>query len=296
MIKDIPKIGLGTWEIRGKNNVYPVVKAAIKTGYTHIDTANIYRNEKAIGDALKRINADKSKLFITSKVMNLDYQGNAPKKAVNRSLKRLGVDQIDLMLLHTPFSKDKNIVNAYKKLMEAREEGKVRLIGVSNFSVKNLELIKEATGEYPYVNQIVAAPTVRRVEVEEFCKEKGIKLTAYSTLRAYFNPNTFYPESGMNDEQKEYVNKLAKKHKRDIGQILSRWAIQNGYTVIPKSIKPDRVKTNFKVEGFQLTKEEMKKLNSWNSLEDDQIMQNFEKAITSPAIMIYKIMWKLFLK
>ena len=293
MIENMPKVGLGTWEVR-KKDVKPAIEAALKAGYKHIDTAQLYRNEKVIGKSLKELNVNREELFITSKIAPFDYKGQATYKAVKRSLKFLQIEQLDLMLLHAPYNRQgkEGRINAYKNLMKAREEGLVRKIGVSNFNVEHLKEIKEATGEYPYMNQIVLSPTVRRTEVEKFCNDNGILLTGYSTLRSYFNPNPFYPGSGMTEEQKEYINELAKKYNKNAGQVLAKWSLDQGYHIIPKSTKPSRVISNFDIHDFDLTEEENEKLNSWNTLEDDAIMKKFDDTMSGFAMIVAGLLWK----
>ena len=138
-----------------------------------------------------------------------------------------------------------------------------------------LEIIKKETGEYPYNNQMVFSPLTILEDVEAFCKEKGITLTGYSILRPYFNPNPRYEGSGMSDTQKQRVDQLAAKYKKDVGQILSKWALQQGYHIIPKSITPSRIKSNILLDDFELTKEEVNELRSWNVYTTKKMFDDF---------------------
>ena len=295
MIQKFPEIGLGTWEVRKQSVLNEVIGAAYKTGYRHIDTANAYMNEKRIAKAIAFNNIDRKNLFITSKVWNFDFSGRKAYKAVQRTLKKLNTDYVDLMLLHTPFATKENRINAYKNLMEARKNKLVNKVGVSNFNIEQLKEIKEATGEFPFCNQIILSPTIRRLELEQFCKKNKIILTGYSVLRSYFNPNAFYTGSGMNEKQRKYIDDIAKKYKKNIGQVLSKWALQNGYHIIPKSSKSSRVISNFNLEDFQLLKAEMEKINSFNTLKnDDKIMERMSKTASNFALKIVFKILRLF--
>ena len=290
----LPKVGLGTWGLRGKK-VQPAIKAALEAGYKHIDTAIAYTNEKAIGKALENLNVKREDIFITSKIMPPHFSGNTPYKKTLRSIKRLKTDYIDLMLLHAPFTKKEKVLNAYRKLLQAKKEGKVKHVGVSNFSIEHLKWIKEEFGEYPYVNQFIVAPTSRRVELEEFCKTNNINITGYSTMKSYFNPNPFYKGSGMTVAQKAVVDKIAMRYGKNAGQVLLKWSMQLGYHIIPKSANPARVATNMQLNDFELTQDEMKELNSWNTLSDDKIMEKFENTMTGVSGAILSFLMKILM-
>ncbi|WKX02289.1 aldo/keto reductase family protein [Candidatus Mycoplasma mahonii] len=275
----LPQIGIGTWQVT-LDEVKVVVQAAHEAGYKHIDTAQVYNNEYQIGQAFKELNINPSDFYITSKVHPSNYRLHT-YKSVQESLRRLGIKKLNLMLLHAPLplTRMEDIITGYKELMRAKKDGLVDEIGVSNFTVDILEAIKAATGTYPPYNQIVLSPNTRLIDIEEFCKAKGIGLTGYSTLRSYFNPNVYYENSGMNNKQKAYVEGLAKNHHKNVGQILSKWAIQSGYHIIPKSVKPKRIKSNILVTDFTLTDEEMKTLDSWNNYSTDKMFAIFSRQL-----------------
>ena len=295
MINELPKVGLGTWQVTKQQVLTEIIGSAYKAGYRHIDTAILYMNEKQIGKAIIENKIDRKKLFITSKIWNIDFKGQRAYKAVLRSLKKLQTNYLDLMLLHIPAGKSKDRINAYKNLIQARKDKLVNKIGVSNFNIEQLKEIKKETGEYPYCNQIILTPTTRRIELEKFCKKNKIILTGYSTLRSYFDKNAYYPDSGMNDEQKKYVDNIADKYKKNVGQVLSKWALQNGYHIIPKSTKSKRVISNFDLNDFELNKAELDKLNSFNNLiSDEQIMKKIIKTANNPILKSTLKMFRLF--
>ncbi len=274
MIKDIPKVGLGTWLLTDRDELKGSIKSAIESGYKHIDTAQVYNNEFQIGEILKELKVDMKDLFITSKVVPLNYEHTI--ESTKESLRRLQMKQIDLMILHAAFYKDLNI-KAFKDLVQLQKDGLVRHIGVSNFSIEALEEIHEATGVWPYINQVVLSPITRAIDLEKFCMDKGIKLVGYSIMRPYFEPNPFFENSGFTDDQKAVVETIAKSHKKDVGQVLNKWALQLGYHVIPKSSKAERVASNFLLNDFELTEEEMKTINSFNKFDDTKYAAFIDK-------------------
>ena len=260
MKKEFPIVGLGTYGITG-SLTEPALKSAIDAGYVHIDTAQMYNNEDSIGRALTNLGVDKSKLFITSKVLPVNF--SRTRQSVMDSLSDLEIEKIDLMLLHAPAAAWNIVVNAYRELMALREEGFIDRIGVSNFSVKQLKDLKNEVGEFPFVNQVIATPTAREIEVEVFAKENGIELTGYSTMMPYFKSH--YMAKQMTSSQKAFVDSLASKYNKLPGQILLRWAIQLGYHVIPKSANAERQKLNMDIFDFELTNEEMKEFDTFNT-------------------------------
>lgn len=268
MLNTMPKIALGTWMIQKSEEIKEVVPAALKNGYEHIDTAQVYLNESFIGEALKTTNVPREKYWITSKVWVTNFRYHA-YESVKKSLERLQLDYIDTMLLHA-MGEPQDVIKAYKELMKARDEKLVRTIGVSNFSIEMLELIKKETGEYPKYNQIVASVIQRIEKLEEFCKEKGIVLMGYSSIRPYYNPNSYYANSGLTDEQKKIIDNIAEKYSTSPAMVMLRWTMNHDYVILPKSTKAERVISNFKVSEVNLSKEDMDLLDKMNTYTYEQ--------------------------
>lgn len=274
MINKMPNVALGTWMINDPKAIEQVIPAALNNGYKHIDTAQVYFNEEFIGEALAKLNKPREEYWITSKVWTNNFKYHT-YLSVEKSLEKLQTKYIDTMLLHAMVDKETNII-AYKELMRARENGLVRTIGVSNFSIEALKEIKEATGEYPAYNQIINSVKQRMVELETFCKENGIELMGYSSIRPYYNPNQYFPNSGLTSEEKEVVDQIAAKHNSTPAMVLSRWSLNHGYIILPKSQNPDRVISNFDVTKLELSNEDMKVLDSMNSFGDEDFMKTME--------------------
>lgn len=270
MIQNMPKIGFGTWKIITKEDVENSIKAACNEyGYQLIDTAQIYNNEFFIGNALKKYKVNLDNLFITSKVWvaNFKYHTQA---SIKESIRRLGVKQIDLMLLHASAGNEINLI-AYKELIKARNSGLIRYFGVSNWNVDDIRYVYEKTGEMPYANQIIASPINRMKKLEAFCTRHNIKLTAYSTVRPYYNPNEYYEKySTLTKDQKKIIEKFARHFKVTPSQIMLKWALQNDYYIIPKSIKPTHIRENIDLNHFVLTEYQMDTLNKMSQFGDNE--------------------------
>ncbi|NQZ65586.1 MAG: aldo/keto reductase [Mycoplasmatales bacterium] len=267
MINEMPKIALGTWLVRNSKIIDEIIPAALNNGYKHIDTAQIYFNEELIGNTLEKLNIKREDYWITSKVWPLNFKYHT-YQSIEKSLERLKTNYIDAMLLHS-IENDQNIITAYKELMRAREDGLVRNIGVSNFDVRELKMIKEHTGEYPKYNQIIASVKQRLFEVEDFCKEKGITLMGYSSIRPYYDPNPYYEGGSLNKNEKSIIDEMANKHNVSPAMILQRYVSQNEYVILPKSKNVERVISNFKIDDVALSDEEMKKLNEFVTFDNN---------------------------
>ncbi|KAI8145466.1 NADP-dependent oxidoreductase domain-containing protein [Fennellomyces sp. T-0311] len=266
---DIPIIGFGTFG--GPNapeQVYSAVKHAINAGYTHIDTAFSYQTEEAVGKAIKESSVDRKNLFVTTKLFPTFNAPEYVRPAYERSLKLLGLDYVDLYLMHWPFAwefhgyefediwkgKDENghmikvdisIIDTYRAMEELVKEGLVKSIGVSNFTIPMLEQIIKECDIPPAVNQVEIHPSLPQEEMVAFCKKNGIILTAYSPLG---NPG-YGGKLSMVDHPA--VLKAAEKYNATPVQVLLNWGLSRGYTVIPKSITPERIEANtiqFKID------------------------------------------------
>ncbi|CCH58081.1 hypothetical protein TBLA_0A02825 [Henningerozyma blattae CBS 6284] len=271
---NIPAIGLGTW--RSENNDgYDSVIAAAKVGYRHIDTAAIYGNEDQVGKAINECGVTRSELFVTTKLWGT--QQRDPETALNQSLKRLGLDYVDLYLIHWPVAfktdtiKDGNLLTIPKKDGEADidypewnfiktwelmqnllKTGKTKAIGISNFSINNIKelLAAPTTTVTPACNQVEVHPLLPQDELIAFCKEKGIVIEAYSPLGGINAPV-------LKDET---IIEIAKRNNVDAGQVVTSWHVQRGYVVLPKSVKESRIISNLKT--FTLSDDDMTKINN----------------------------------
>ena len=287
----LPLIGLGTWEVTKKREINNAITAAFENNYKHIDTAQIYGNETQIGNKLISVkNKKRSSYFITTKIWPTNYKYHT-LRSLGQSMNRLQTDYIDLVLLHMN-SKPENNVIAYKELMKARTEKKIHFIGVSNFSIKNLKNLYRNVHEYPYANQVIASPIHRMKKLEAFCKKMQIKLIAYSTIRPYFNPNTFYgPNSALTDQQRIIIKKIAVRHKSTPAAIMLAWILTHNYYIIPKSTSETRIKENYHALDIKLSSNEIKKIDEMNHFTDEKfkkVMKTWEKRTDLPERKLVK--------
>ncbi|KAG8203640.1 NADPH-dependent D-xylose reductase II,III, partial [Candida africana] len=255
----IPAVGLGTWQATNEDEAYRAVLAALKNGYKHIDTAAIYGNEEQVGKAIKDSGVPREELFVTTKLWNADHKNI--EEALETSLKKLGLDYVDLYLIHWPASIDKSTnkpytdfdyVDTYRGLQKVyKNSKKIRAIGVSNFTKKKLErlLSSEGVDVVPAVNQIEAHPLLTQPELYDYLKEKGIVLEAYSPLGSTNSPLF----------KNETIVKIAEKNGFEPAQVLVSWAIQRKTVVLPKSVTESRVISNLKT--FTLPSEDFETLN-----------------------------------
>ncbi|KAI9495456.1 NADP-dependent oxidoreductase domain-containing protein [Zychaea mexicana] len=262
----IPCVGLGTWQSK-PNEVYEAVLTAIKTGYRHIDTAFVYQNEKEVGQAIKDSGVPREQLFVTTKLWNTSHRPDLVAKALETSLANLQMDYLDLYLMHWPvsFAESKDIVPKDESgnilfddtdftetyaVMEKLDGKKVRAIGVSNFSVRNLKKLLNTAKVVPAVNQVELHPFLAQKALVDFCAERGIHMTAYSPLGSTDSPL-------MKDST---VAEIAKKYDATPARILLSWGVQRGTSVIPKSVTASRIVENFK--DVVLEQADFDKLNS----------------------------------
>jgi diketogulonate reductase-like aldo/keto reductase len=249
----IPAIGFGTWQIENHNEAQEAVKIALDVGYRLIDTAKVYGNEEGVGKGIKESGLDRSDIFITTKLWNGDQGYDSALKAFDESLKRLGLEYLDLYLIHWPAT-DKR-AESWKALQKIYAEGLAKNIGVSNYTVRHLQELLSGSKVVPAVNQIEFHPFIYndQKEVLEFCKEKGIIIEAYSPL------------ARAKDLNNTTLHAVAERHGKTIAQIMLRWAIQHGTVPIPKSTNAGRIKENFNVFDFELAEEEMQSINRLSS-------------------------------
>ncbi|WP_045523117.1 aldo/keto reductase [Neobacillus niacini] len=246
----MPWFGLGVFKVKEGEEVVSSVKAAIKNGYISIDTAAVYKNEEGVGQAIKESGVAREELFITTKVWNADQGYDSTLQAFETSLGKLGLDYIDLYLIHWPVKGKYN--DTWKALEKLYRDGRVRAIGVSNFHVHHLEDLLSHAEIKPMVNQIEYHPHLTQKEVHDFCKKEGIQLEAWSPLK-----------QGVLLKDPT-INEIAEKHNKSAAQIILRWDLQNEVVTIPKSTNENRIIENADIFDFELTPEEMQRINDLN--------------------------------
>eukprot|EP00210_Caulerpa_lentillifera_P001169 g1125.t1 len=257
----MPLVGLGTWRSE-PNEIKNSVIHAIRAGYRHIDCAYVYQNEHEIGEALEQIFSEgvlkREDLWITSKLWNTDHSSDRVCSALKQSLKDLKLEYLDLYLMHWPITGNKGNM-ASKNLVES---GLVRCIGVSNFSIKKLQDILQYAKIKPSVVQVEIHPYFRNDALIAWCKEQGIHVTAYSPLGGSPENETLVKKALPKLMENETLEQIANQVSKSKGQVLIRWALQHGTSVLPKSVKPERIKMNFDVFDWELSDEDYKRLSS----------------------------------
>ncbi|MRX71379.1 aldo/keto reductase [Bacillus lacus] len=253
----MPWLGFGVFKVKDGEEVVNSVKAALETGYRSIDTAAIYGNEVGVGQAIAESNVPREELFITTKVWNSHHGYEETLAAFDESLQKLGLDYLDLYLIHWPLPSEGKYVDTWRALEKLYRDGRVRAIGVSNFKVHHLEEVIEKGEITPMVNQVEYHPQFNQRKLHDFCKKHNIQLEAWSPLM----------QGGL--LQHPVLVEIAEKHNKSTAQVIIRWDIQNGVVTIPKSINPKRIAENADVFDFELSQEDR---NAINALNQDQRM------------------------
>ncbi len=242
----IPQLGFGVFKVEPEETTR-IVSDALSVGYRHIDTAAIYGNEEGVGKALAASGIDRSELFVTTKLWN-DRQGTESAfEAFEESLEKLGLDYVDLYLIHWPAPANDKFVESWKALEKIQESSRARSIGVSNFLVPHLDRLLHETSVVPAVNQIELHPAHQQPEVTTFARENGINIEAWGPLG-----QGKYP---LFDEH--VIADAAAAHEKSPAQIVIRWHLQVGNILFPKSNRVERMKENFDVFDFELTRTEV---------------------------------------
>lgn len=250
---EIPELGLGVYKIEDAD-VERVVHTAIDAGYRAIDTAWFYKNEKALGEALKTVNIKREDLFITTKLWN-DFQGyDATIKAFNDSLESLQLTYIDMYLIHWPCPEDGLFIETYKALETLYKEGKIKAIGVCNFKEHHLDKLLAETEIVPAVNQVEFHPLFNQKALQAYCESKGIKLMAWSPLMR--------GGEWLNNAD---LQSIADQYNKTVAQVIIKWHLQQGRLVIPKSQNDNRIRENFDVFDFELSDEDLAKIDQLNT-------------------------------
>ncbi|NKZ08194.1 aldo/keto reductase [Actinomadura latina] len=236
----LPLIGFGTWELRPKTT-YEAVRAALDIGYRHIDTATLYRNEADVGKAVRDSGVEREQVFITTKLRPKDA-GNA-RRTLESSLRLLDTGYVDLWLIHWPTGEDE-LVPTWQELLSAKDAGLARNVGVSNYSPAQIDLLTEATGQQPAVNQIPWSPAEHDPALLDEHRRRGIVVEGYSGLK-----NT--------DLRNPVITEIAERHGVTPAQAVLRWHLEHDIVILPRSSRREHIAANFDLDGFELTKDDV---------------------------------------
>lgn len=249
----IPQVGLGVWQTPAQDTERAVA-TALEAGYRHIDTAAAYGNEREVGQAVKDSGLPRADVYITTKLWNADQGYEQTLKAFDASMRRLGLtasdDYLDLYLIHWPMPSKSTFVDSFKAFSRLRDEGRIRSIGVSNFEPEHLQMVVDATGVVPAVNQVELHPLLQQEELRATHATLGVATEAWSPLgqgSLLANPT---------------VTEVADRHGKTPAQVLIRWHMQLGNIVIPKSVTPERIVSNFDVFDLELSGQDMASISS----------------------------------
>jgi len=251
---EMPALGFGVFQTPPDETI-AAVESALAAGYRHIDTAAAYLNEREVGEAIRRSGRERSEVFVETKVWISDYGYDETLHAFDKSAGKLGIDQIDLLILHQALPGEFDLtIGAYQALETLLGDGKVRAIGVSNFMPDHLARLMEATSVVPAVNQIEVHPYFRQSELLAVDAEHGILSQAWSPIGGI----TFYRDGSHGSTLKDAViTEIAAKHGKTPAQVMLRWHLQQGRQVIPKSVTPSRIAENIDVFDFELTADQL---------------------------------------
>jgi diketogulonate reductase-like aldo/keto reductase len=251
----IPLLGFGTFKVKNGQDVEQAVATALDLGYRHIDTAVIYRNEEGVGRAVAASGIDRSEIFVTTKVWNSD-QGHEPTlQAIDASLERLGMDYVDLYLVHWP--KPAHTPETWRAMEEIQASGKAQAIGVSNYLTHHLDQLLEKATVLPSINQIQFHPHLQSPDLVDYCDDRGIVIEAWGPLKR-----------GQVIDDPELAA-IAATHGLTVPQVVLRWMLQRGVVTIPKSVTPSRIAENADLYGFELSTDEMAAINAMDR--DDRV-------------------------
>ncbi|CAI4174939.1 MULTISPECIES: aldo/keto reductase [Streptomyces] len=248
----MPQLGFGVWQVPD-DEAFTAVGAALDAGYRSIDTAAAYGNEEGTGKAIARSGIPREELFVTTKLWNSDHGYEAALRAFDSSLEKLGLDHVDLYLIHWPLPAKDTAVDTYKALEKIYSEGRARAIGTSNFLPEHLERLIDATSVIPAVNQIELHPHLQQRAAREYHDEQGITTEAWSPLG-----------QGKGLLEVPAIVAIARKHNVTPAQVVLRWHVQLGNVAIPKSVTPSRIVENIDIFSFELDEEDMAAIRALN--------------------------------
>jgi 2,5-diketo-D-gluconate reductase A len=242
---DMPVVGFGTWQISGRHG-YEAVRAALDTGYRHLDTATMYNNEREVGRALRDSGLSREDVFITTKLppSRIGHE----RKTLDESLKALGVQYVDLWLIHWPPNRSA-APDTWREFVAAHSDGRARAIGVSNYSTAQIDELTEKTGVTPAVNQIPWSPPEHSPERLAECRERGVVVEGYSPLKG----------SNLRDT---VLTAIAERHGVTTAQVVLRWHLEHDIVIIPKSVDPVRIAANLDLFGFKLDAAEVAEIDA----------------------------------
>ncbi|OGI90801.1 glyoxal reductase [Candidatus Nomurabacteria bacterium RIFCSPLOWO2_01_FULL_40_15] len=254
----MPIIGFGTYKITEGEDIEHAVKSALDVGYRLIDTAKIYRNEEGVGRAIKESGIKREEIFITTKLWNPDQGYESALRAIDESLAKLGLSYVDLYLVHWPTASEDVSVSLNKReetwraMEEIYKSGKAKAVGVSNYTITHLEEMKKYATILPAVNQVEFHPFLYQEELLNYCQQNDIILNAYR------------PITNGKKLNNKIIEDIAKKHDKSSAQVLLRWSLQHGCIAIPKSVHKNHIKENLNIFDFELSREDMEKLDTLN--------------------------------
>jgi diketogulonate reductase-like aldo/keto reductase len=244
----MPRLGFGLWQVPDEQ-APDVVHQAIRTGYRLIDTAAGYGNEEGVGEGISAAGVARTDLFVTTKLASQDHGYDEALKAFDKSLERLGLAYVDLYLIHWPRPWENRYVETWRAFQQIKQEGRAQSIGVSNFTQAHIQRLIDETGVVPAVNQIELHPRFQQKDMRQFHDQLGIVTQSWSPLgRGHLQDN-------------EAITSLASKYGKSWAQIVIRWHLDSNLSVIPKSVTPERIRQNFDVSDFQLTPEDVARIN-----------------------------------
>lgn len=241
---EIPQLGFGVFQVPPEET-QRAVEAALAAGYRHVDTAAAYRNEKGVGAAIAASGLPREEVFVTTKLWNEQQGYDSTLETFEKSLRRLGLEYVDLYLIHWPVPTEDRFVDTWRAFERIREEGRARTIGVSNFRIEDLERLERETWARPTINQVELHPLFQQAELRPWLAERGIATEAWSPLAQ---------GAVLGDET---IVAIADRHGKTPAQAVLRWHLQLGNVVIPKSVTPERIPENIEVFDFELSDEEM---------------------------------------
>lgn len=255
---EIPVLGFGTFKDKDGEEAYRAVLEALKAGYRHIDTAAIYQNEESVGQAIKDSGVPREEMFVTTKLWNSQQTYEQTRQALEKSIEKLGLDYLDLYLIHWPNPKPLRENDAWKTrnaevwraMEDLYQEGKIRAIGVSNFLPHHLDALLETATIVPAVNQVRLAPGVYQDQVVAYCREKGILLEAWGP----------FGQGELFDSKQ--VQEIAANHGKSVAQIALAWSLAEGFLPLPKSVTTSRIQANLDCFGIELSHEERETLKT----------------------------------
>jgi 2,5-diketo-D-gluconate reductase A len=268
----IPQLGFGVFLIE-PSDTSEAVEEALEIGYRHIDTAEMYGNEKEVGEAIRASGLDRGEVFVTSKLSNAFHEPDDARRAFEGTLSELGFDYVDLFLIHWPLPTlyDGDFVSTWKSLEEFHSDGRARSIGVSNFQIEHLEQLAAETDTVPAVNQIEVHPYLTNDAVRSYGREHGIATEAWSPIArgAVLDDST--------------ITEIAEKVGKTPAQVVLRWHIQRSDIVFPKSVTPSRMKENFEIFDFELASEDMEAITALDRSEEGRVGPHPDKFDMVPS-------------